>query len=172
MPTTNFYKAVNSQTTDEIFVILLTLKHTSLTQDICISSDNKSLLTNGLRGTVSNGVEYTYLPFKLTLPNLQDGTIPACKISIDNIDRAITAALSSILSPPAIEVRIALASDPDVIEYVLTGMKLNDIVSDRMTIEGEFSTEYFVSEPYPSVRFTPSRFPGLFRGKSEQLGGT
>lgn len=165
-----FTKVINSRSTDEVFIILVTIDHEGLEVPIRVSNDNLHVLSTGQRGVISNGDEYVYLPFNIVLPNLERDTLPSSKIVIDNIDRAITAALADITEPPEVRIQIALSSDPDIIDYDIQGFKLNTVTYDELQIEGTLSVEYFANEPFPAPRFTPSRFPGLFRGRGSSVG--
>lgn len=168
MPSANFHEAINSRTTDEVFIILLTLDQVALEEPIRISSDTRDVLSTGVRGVESQTFEWPYLPFELVLPNLEQDALPRCKLVVDNISREIIAAIDAMTSPPDLRIQIVLSSDPEVIEYDLQGLKMHSVTYNAFTIEGEFTIEYFMDEPYPAVRFTPSRFPGLFRGRAMQ----
>lgn len=165
-----FTKVINSRSIEEVFIILVTIDHEGLEVPIRVANDNLHVLTTGQRGVISNGNEFVYLPFNIVLPNLERDTLPSAKIAIDNIDRAITAALADITEPPEVRIQIALSSDPDIIDYDIQGFKLNTVTYDEVQIEGILSVEYFANEPFPAPRFTPSRFPGLFRGRGSSVG--
>lgn len=161
-----FFSAVHGRSIEEVFVLLLTITHEGLEAPIRVCNDTRDLLDVGARGVISQGQEFIYIPFDVKLPNLEQDTIPTSKIIVDNIDRSMIVAIDAITTPPDVRMQIALSSDPDIIEYDLQGFVLNNISYDVLTIEADLTVEYFMSEPYPSVRFTPSRFPGLFRGRS------
>lgn len=165
-----FYEGIHARSTDEVFIFLVTISHDDLAQPIYITNDTLDELSNGQRGVISNGIEFIYIPFQFVLPSLEKDSIPRAKISIDNITREIVAAVINIKDPPEIRIQIALSSDPDYIEYDLQGFKIATVTWDAITVEGELTVEQFFGEPYPAVRFTPSRFPGLFRGRSLEIG--
>jgi len=162
--------AMHARSTEEVFLILVTITHPNLAQPIYIVNDTKDELSTGQRGVISNGHEFVYLPFEFILPTLERDSIPKSRISMDNTSREIVATVLSISDPPDVQIQIALSSNPDLIEYDIQGFKLASVTYDALTIEGDLTFEQFFSEPYPSVRFTPSRFPGLFRGRSSQVG--
>jgi len=158
--------ALNGRNIEEVFVILITLSHPNLTDDIRIASDNRDTLTTGRKGVISNDKEFTYIPFSITLPNLERDILPAVRTSIDNVSREIVAVLSTLTSAPYARVQVALSTDPDIVEYDLQGLRFTDTSFNELTIDGIFSAEFYFLEPYAAVRFTPSRFPGLFRGRN------
>lgn len=155
--------AIYTQTTDEAFVLLVTVNHSSFTQPVRVSSDPHEVLPiAGVRGIVSNGDEYLYLPFVIELPAQDDTGVAKARISIDNISREIVAAVRGADSALSIDIHIVLASDPDTIEAAITDFKLERVTYDAFTVSGDISVEYFDLEPFPARRFTPSDFPGLF----------
>lgn len=161
----NFFAAIHGRSIEEVFILLLTIEHEDLVEPIYVANDVRDDLGGGARGVRSQGKEFVFIPFQAKLPNLEQDVIPAAKLTMDNISREITRVISEISSPPMVRMQIVLSTDPNVVEYDLQGFKLNNVNYDVLTVEGDLTVEYFASEPYPSVRFTPSRFPGLFRGR-------
>lgn len=154
-----FYK----QETDTVFTVLLTFSSDELTDDILIASDNATLLpTADVYGVLSNSLEYIYAPFEITLPvDDKNGSISS-KLIIDNIDQTIIGHLRSISSPVNVKIQIVLSSDPNYVERSYEGFTLSSVQYDAFTIEGNLTIDYWDLEPFPSGRFTPSGFPGLF----------
>ncbi len=158
-----FHAAVNSETTDEIFLILITISHPSFADDIRICNDTATVLPiAGVRGVISRGNEYIYLPFQITLPTQDETGIGKAQLSIDNVDRAIVAAMRSANSVVSVKIEIALSSDPDTIEASLENFRLESVKYDAMSVSGTISIDYFELEPFPKGRFVPSHFPGMF----------
>lgn len=156
-------QAIYNQQTDEVFAILMTIDHPNFTQPILVSSDNGVILPSaGVRGTLSRGKEYVFLPFTIELPTQDDTGIARARISIDNIDRQMVNAVRSANSALKIKIEIVLASTPDVVEVVMDDFQINQVTYDALTISGELSLEYYDLEPYSKLRFTPSNFPGMF----------
>lgn len=156
-------QAIYNQQTDEVFVILMTIDHPNFTQPIRVSSDNAVILPSaGVRGTVSRGQEYVFLPFTIELPTQDDTGIARARISIDNIDRQMVNAVRTANSALKINIEIVLASTPDTVEVSMDDFRINQVTYDALTISGELSLEYYDLEPYSKLRFTPSNFPGMF----------
>jgi hypothetical protein len=156
-------KAVFAQQTDEVFVLLMTITAPTLTDPIRISTDPTVLLPlAGVRGTVSNGEEYIYLPVSISLPVQDDTGIARAKVSIDNVGRDIVAAVRSAGATLSVDMQIVLASAPDVIEMEIVDFRLERVKYDALTITGELSVEYFDLEPYSKGEFTPSKWAGIF----------
>ena len=163
-PVSNTAKAaVYAQNTDEAFITLVTIDHANFAEPVRVASDPFELLPDaGVRGVVSRGEEYLYLPFSIELPTQDDSGISRARLSIDNISREIVAAVRSANSALSITIEIILASDPDTVEISIADFRLDRVTYDAFTVSGDISAEYFDLEPFPSRRFTPSDFPGLF----------
>lgn len=163
MTSTDYDVELFKQETDSVFIVLLTFSSDELTSDINIASDSYELLpTANVRGVLSNGIEYLYLPFEIRLPrDDKTGTITA-RLRIDNIDQTIISHLRSVLSPVTMDIKIVLSRDVDQIERHYQGFRLDNISYDSTTIEGDLTMDYWELEPFPSGRFTPSKWRGLF----------
>ena len=163
---TTFREAVYQPETDEVFVLLLTINHDDLGEDIIrLSTDNKDTFTIDsveVRGTSSQGYQFLFLPMEIVLPDDSDETISAAKISIDNVDRQILNAIRGLDSAPTITMQIVLASTPDVIEAQFNSFELRDVTADALVISGTLSLGNFLSEPFPGGSMLPSNFPGIF----------
>jgi hypothetical protein len=69
----NLKQAVFSQETSEVFITLVTITHPDFAEDIRVCSDPFELLPiAGVKGVVSRGDEYIYLPFNISLPAQDD----------------------------------------------------------------------------------------------------
>lgn len=160
----NARRATLSQSTNKVFVVLVTINHVNFTQPIRVSSDNAVLLPEaGQRGTISRGEEYVFVPFDITLP-VQDETESArAQIVIDNVDRRMIQALRENTNQPlSITIELVVSDSPDTVEISMDDFRLERVTYDAFTITGDLSMEYFDLEPYPAGRFTPSGFPGIF----------
>ena len=155
--------AAFAQQTSEAFIMLVTITHPSFTDDVRVCSDPYELLpTAQVRGIVSQGLEYIFMPFAIEMP-VQDNTgLARAKISVDNISREIVAAVRSANSALTISMEIVLASDPDTPEVTISDFHLDRVTYDAFTVSGDISVEFFDLEPFPARRFSPSDFPGLF----------
>ena len=157
-----FQSAVNAASVDTAFIVLVTVSHSSFTDDIRVASDPyEDLPTAGVRGVISNGDEYLHCPFTIELPAQDDSGVARARISIDNVDRTVVAAARSADSPVSIKIQIVLSSAPDTVEVLVDGFRLEAVEYDALTVSGEISVEYFDLEPFPKGRFNPSEWSGL-----------
>ncbi len=153
-PTLNTRTALNASGTGEVFLILLTLSHPQLAEPIRVTSDAVP--------TVSREQVFSPFPFDLTLPDDAEGTAPAARLSIDNIDRRVVMAVRSLQSAAYVLIEIVRAAAPDVIEAKFEDFRLTDISYDSQVVAGNLTLEDFISEPFPAAIFSPGLFPGLF----------
>ncbi len=156
-------QAIFAQSTSEVFVALVTIENESFTDPIRVCDNPTQILPDlGVRGVVSRGLEYVYVPFSLNLPIQDDTGVSRATISIDNISREIVKAVREATTALTINIEIVLASDPDNVEMSVQDFRLESVKYDAFTVSGDLSVEYFELEPFPSKRFTPSDFPGIF----------
>lgn len=165
--TTEFLRESFKQETGIIPVFLMTISHDDLAEPIRVSSDPTMRLIETpsqiVYGTRSNGIDYLYFPFTLTLPGEgEDGPTPM-KLGLDNVRREFTEALRSIVGPASIDVDLVTAGDPDSVvaqwpQYLLTEAKY-----DAETISATLQIELLYEEPYPALSFNPAYFPAIFR---------
>lgn len=156
-------QAMYAAQTKEVFIILMTIDHPVFDKPIRLTSDPFEVLPEaGVRGVVSRGEEYVYLPLTINLPTEDDTGVSKANISIDNIDRRIVEAVRRANSALAVSIEIVLASDVDNVEISVPDFRLERVQYDVFTVSGEISMEYFELEPFPARKFTPSDFPALF----------
>ena len=162
-PSQSFQQAAYAQETENVFIALLTLTSDELTAPIYVATDSHEMLpTAQVRGVVSNGIEFLYLPFDVTLPrDDRTGTVSA-KLRIENVSRQIIGSARSVRNPVNVCIQCVLSRDVDSIEMEFNYFKLNNVVYDGFMIEGNLTLDYWGLEPWPQGRFTPSGFPGMF----------
>jgi hypothetical protein len=153
-PSLTFRQAVNSQQTAEVFIMLIEISHTDMASTLRVSSDAVD--------TISNGNTYTNYPFELNLPNETADELPTTTLRIDNVDRVLINAFRSISTPPTVNIKVVLASDPDTVEVDFSGFDMVNTTYDALTITGNLQFKSYMMEPFPGERFNPNEFPALF----------
>lgn len=156
--------ATNAQQTDTAFITLLTITNANLATPIRVCDDpNQVLPLAGVRGVISRGDEYIYLPFTFSLPAEDDTGIGRASLTIDNISREIVQAVRQAIGTKiSLKIEIVLSSDLNTPEVVMNDFILEGIKYDAFTVTGDVTVEYYDLEPFPARRFTPSDFPGIF----------
>jgi hypothetical protein len=156
--------AAFAQETGEVLVLLVTLSHPSMTDDIRVASDGQDV--------VSRGQLYVAYPFEPFCPSDREDSPPRVSLRICNVDRRIVQAVRSIPTDPAaagggngplrVTLELVLASSPDLVEAGPYTFNLREVQFDALVVEGTLMYEDILNEPYPADVHTPARFPGLF----------
>ncbi len=160
-----FRQAVYSERTKQMYALLLTIDHPDLDAPIRISNDNLDtfeLEGQTVRGTISNGGHYVYLPVRVTWPDDSEETISQAQIEIDNVSSRILASIRALQKPPTVVVTVVLAATADVVEATTGTLYLQDVSADRLLVTARLTRRNFAGEPYPGGTCTPSNFPGMF----------
>lgn len=152
-----FRSAIEQQYSTAIPLVLVKITHERLNEPIYVANNTEDV--------VSNGITYTGFPFELTLPSEEEDAGQSLgRISIQNVDRAISNAIFSLTGPLTISLYIVLDDDPDDVEFELLDLVLRNVSGDAMTVSGDIGLRYDLSAvPYPGLRATQARCPGLWR---------
>lgn len=160
-----FRTTLESSSSSEVVLIFVTITHRSLEGPIYINSDIMDYVYNG----------NTFLGAALTISLLTDDIQPPrAKISIPNVSRKIGEAILGISDPPQIKMEVFAKSDftnanPRVavgtptVEYSAPLLLLRNVTCDPISITADITSYDLSTEPWPSIRSTQERLPGLFR---------
>jgi hypothetical protein len=141
------------QNSSDLPLVLLTISHADLSEDIRVVN-NKEAIT-------SNGLEYVAFPFDIQLPDSKEDSQPSAKLTICNVSREIGQAIRLISTPPSITITVVRQETPDIVEAQFIGMRLNNVKYDMMTVTGDLEFEDLTREEYPFLKFSPSIFKGI-----------
>ena len=156
---------VFGQEMDDVAIILISITHSDLSEDIYISSDPTETLSTGVKGTISNSIEYVQFPFEIILQEQTDNLLARATIRIDNISREIMQAVRTASNePPNVSIQIVLASDPDTAEIEINNLRLNNIKANAFVVEAELQPKIIQGEKYPAYVFNQAEWPGIFGG--------
>lgn len=147
-------QALFAPETGEAFLVLLTLDHPDLEEPIRITSDAVE--------TLSRGQSFIAFPFDIIIPDDTESASPRARITIDNVDRTITASIRAMTAAASVTIEIVRAADPDTVEAAFPGFQLINVVYDALTVSGDLAIEDFTAEPWPAAVFSPAGFPGIF----------
>jgi hypothetical protein len=145
--------SANAQSTAEVWLILLTITHASLSSPLRFVNNNEDI--------VSRGNTYAFFPFDIELPGEDADQPTKARLRIDNVSREIIKTIRSITTPPTVSIEVILASQPDTVEVGYYDMSMRDVDYDVQSISGELVFEPIFTEPV-TFTMTPGRFPGLF----------
>ena len=153
--TSAFRQAAFAQQTDQVFLVILEINHSSLAQPIRV--------VNNTQDVTSNGNAYIGFPFDIELPGDFEEALPTVNLTICNVDRQIVQAIRTLTGPPTITMSVILASQPDSLQAGPYVMTLREASYDAMAVSGSIMTEDVLNEAYPGDSFTPGIAPGLFK---------
>jgi hypothetical protein len=149
-------RAMLAQETGEVFLVCLTLNHSSFSSPYLLVNDQKPLTRTA--GT------FQPFAFEVTLPNEQEDQIPQVSINIDNEDRSILQAVRTIgAERPTMKMEMVLASSPNTVEAGPFNFSILNIQYDVGSIQGTIGFEDdFLNTAFPAESYTPSNSRGLF----------
>jgi len=147
--------ALQARETPEVFLCLLTLAHPSWVTPIRVVNDGV--------GHTAGGQDYLSFPFDITMPPETEEGQPKVTLEICNVDRQIVAAVRGVSGDPiTVELAVALASTPDVVEAGPYSFSLREASYDATVVSGTLAYEDLLNEPCPPRTMTPAVTPGLF----------
>jgi hypothetical protein len=116
---------------------------------------------NNHESVVSNGDTYLGLAFNFTMP--QDGENQrSAGIEMDNVDRRLsTFLLGAGVVDITVNEQLILISDPDTAE-ITRDYSLKNVSINRKTVSGELKYLQYLTDAFPTLTKTPSKFPGVF----------
>jgi hypothetical protein len=160
----NFRQALFAQESGEVPIFLLTITHPSLASPIYLSTDPTERYqdTPPAYRTVSRAINFLYAGVDVTIPDEQDKSPPASKLTIANVTRDLIPLARSVSTPPSVKIEAVLASDPDTVEMNWPAMDMSNLQYDANQLVFDLTMDALVTEPYPSGSFNPASFPGLF----------
>lgn len=145
--------SLTAENTDEVWVVLLTIDHPTLTDPIRVANNNEDV--------TSNDALYIGLPFSIELPGEDADEPGTASIQVPNVDREIVAAARGVTGRASATIEVVLASQPDLIEVGFYGLEMTEVEWDASTVRGRLRFEQIMTEPLSPI-ITPERFPGVF----------
>lgn len=146
---------VNKLNADEALLPLLEITHPFIANPIRLVNDNKDLL--------SNGNNFTAMPFMIKRQDDIQGELPKCILTIPNIGRSLIRWIDSSNggSDALIRVMIARRSSPDVIEETLD-LGIDSVSVTTETINFTLVVQNNLIKRAVKLIYDPQRNPGLF----------
>jgi hypothetical protein len=151
---TEFLQAVLANSTDEAFLLLITITHEALAQPVRVAAN--------VENVVSRSWTFIGLPVEAELPGDEDDSPPVATIRIDNINQDIVRMARSIRTRANVTLEIVLGSDPDVVEVEVPTFPLASVSYDAFWVSGQLQVDDLASEPYPFQTFSPARFKAMY----------
>lgn len=160
----NFRKALFSQESGEVPIFLLTITHPQLTSPIYLTTDPTTRYSDSppMYRTVSRTINFLYAGIDITIPDEQDKTPPASKLSIENVARDLIPLARSVPTAPQVKIEAVLASALDFVEMTWPALDMSNLQYDAGWLVFDLTMDALATEPFPSGIFSPAYFPGLF----------
>ncbi|MES2753777.1 MAG: DUF1833 family protein [Pseudomonadota bacterium] len=158
--------ALERQETPEALLAFLTITHENLPAPIRVVSD--------VMDYVIGGATWIGLPFDYQILTDDEGA-PQSQIRMQNVDRRIGQALRSVNSRAQMSLTIRSSADFNLSVdprteavanpplYQFLQFDLVDVTVNAVEITGRVMLRDYAQEPWPGLRATQSRVPGLFR---------
>lgn len=147
--------SVQSIETGEVFLLLLEIKHSTLTTPY--------RLVNNTEKIVHQGNDYIAYPFNIELAADDGDKLPEVRLTIDNVDRSLVQAIRSLSTPPEITLKLVIASQPDTVELTITDLILRAVTYDAYKITGTLYAEDILNSRFPAENIRlASGYLGIF----------
>ena len=126
-----------------------------------LSSTTDDEVVYGIR--LQSGIEFTFLPIEITLPNEDESQAPRCSLTMHDVTQYLIPFIRTKLTGPApVKLELVTTKTPDVIEASFNGLMITNITYNANTVTAELTTVDYEREPFPKHSFSPLYFPGLF----------
>lgn len=168
---------LDSPYSGDVELVFLTATHAQLANAIRVVND--AALPKGQPIEYQRGsYNWLGLPFNIILPTDTDQGPPRARIEIPNVDRKVGELFALIDDSPRITLEVIVASQftrlnppnehvwyaaaPSV-DYTADWLRLANVQVDAMMCAAEFVGPDLTTEPWPDLRATKGRLPGLYR---------
>jgi hypothetical protein len=143
-----------SQNSNDPYLTLLTLTHTSFSQPI--------RLVNNVDSITSRGNVFQAFPMKITLPMDDGETSREVAVEFDNVSLALVESIRTVTTPIEVKLEMVLASIPDAVQYSLEELKIGQIEYNSKIVRGKLYMDNFLATSLTSESYTPTSFSGIF----------
>lgn len=157
---------IERQESEEFLPIFVTIEHKSLSVPIRIVTNTKDIVLDG----------NVYQGFEFNISLLTDSeNMPSARLSVQNVDGKISAAILDALDPPKFEIQVVAIRhfDESVVphteiepdsprEYRGRNLYLTNVSGDSSFISGTLRSWDYRQEVWPGERTNEIHFPGLY----------
>lgn len=151
--TSSAIRAIASESTDQVAIVLLTLSRTDWPEPLRCATEQSDVVSNGL----------TYVPFPFTFTYPTDGEeSQTARLEVDNVTRELVDEIRSVTGPIDVRIDIVLASDLNSVVARWDGFQIRNVTIDDTTIAADITYENTDVQRFPKGQFLPSNYPGLF----------
>lgn len=176
---TAFRNEVEAQDSAEVALVFATVTHPELLFPICVVSEGDKGYSEANGKIVNyryNGSLYFGCPFAIQLVT-DDDRPPRAQVTLPNVDVRIGLEILPLIDSPKIKLEVLALSDFSAaldtdnarnpigtphVEYAADNLFLTSISGDALAVQGTLSGIDYTSEPWPKIRTTQDRLPGLY----------
>lgn len=159
-----FRDAIESRHNSDAVVFFATISHPDLDGPLYFNSD--------IIDYVYDSKTFIGAAFSINILT-DDESPPKASVAIHNVDQVIGTAIQALASSPQIKIEIFAKSDFDdanprvavgtpTVEYSAPFLLLRNVNCDAISLSADLAGADFSAEPYPAIRATADRLPGLF----------
>jgi len=149
-----FKQEAFKQSTDEVILELITVTHDDFSVPLRLVRNNENI--------TSQGETFVASQFELTWPQDKESEVPRARIRHQNISRELVAAVRGVRTPPQVTMQVILASDPNTVQFEVTGMTMGRVDYDANVLSFELNFELLSQTQFPGKTFNPAKWIGLF----------
>lgn len=120
-------------------------------------------LVRNAESVVSRGHTYEPAGFEIRLPDSADN-LPKVRITVDNVDRALTTYARSNSDLGTLRFEVVLAASPNIVEFGPLEFRLLQWDLSVAQVEFELGFEDLLNRRLARRAMTPSEFPAMFMG--------
>lgn len=136
--------------------------YTELLKFDCSEFQEPYFFANDLDGLTFDGDDYIGYPFSLQLLSDQD-RIPEARLVIQNVDRRIGQAVNAVNRVIRVTLSVIIQGvSSKVLVWRAEDQILQNVTGSAQSIEGSIRSYFDEQEPFPFLRVTKNRFPGLY----------
>lgn len=152
---TSVITAVNSQTTTNVFLVLLEISHSAI---------GTFYLVNNTENIISGAITYLAFPFSVTLPPDDPELQVRARLTLSHVtsELNILRTLAGQRERVSFSLKVIEASDPTVVLQSISGLVAASVSYNASAMDIDLTIDNFLTEPFPSATFSPSTFPGIF----------
>jgi uncharacterized protein DUF1833 len=160
----DFRDAIEASFSSEVLVWFATVTHPDLAEPITVNSDVTDYNYNG---SLYRGCAFQFVFLA------DDDQPPRGQVVIENVDQIIGNTLIALTDSPLLHMQLMAKSDFDenvprnaigtpTVEIDAPLLKLRNVKGDAMQLTADLYGYDLTTEPWPSIRSTKSRLPGLY----------
>lgn len=162
----NFINSVLSQQSQEVILTLLTVQFTdNLGEEFVGHYVNDYIAVESINPIDGTPALFQVGAFKVALGNDTKDSVTQTSITFDSGDLQFVRELRKAEGNPKVYIQVALSSSPSVIEMGPIELQVESYTIKSTAVTANLTIEPILNEPVPALRFTPTTFPMLWRGK-------